>query len=69
VRSAIVPIGSLAETMGAGSTIAVLAGGSLLVSVAVTPALGRAARDATTTERAPHLHPVTAARVGTEPAT
>jgi hypothetical protein len=61
--------GCLAETMGAGSTIALLAVGSLLVSAALTPALGRAARDATANERAPHLHPVTAARVGIEPAT
>jgi MFS family permease len=61
--------GSLAETMGAGSTIALLAVGSLLVSAVLTPALGRAARDATANERAPHLHPVTAARVGIEPAT
>jgi hypothetical protein len=61
--------GRLAEAMGAGTTIALLAVGSLLVSAALTPALGGAERAATANERARHLHPVTAARVGIEPAT
>jgi predicted MFS family arabinose efflux permease len=60
--------GGLAETMGAGSTIVLLAVGSLLVSAALTSALRRAARDATANERAPHPHQVTAPRVGIEPA-
>jgi hypothetical protein len=61
--------GSLAETMGAGLTIAVLAVGSLLVSVALTPALERASRVAISNKQAPQLPPAIAARVGIEPAT